>query len=32
MVGLLNIKKKRSRPSMIKYLSDERKIKKAFWV
>jgi len=32
MVGLLNIKKKRSRPLMIKYLSDERKIKKAFWV
>jgi len=29
MVGLLNIKKKRSRPLMIKYLSDERKIKKA---
>jgi len=30
MVGLLYIKKKRSRPSMIKYLSVERKIKKAY--
>jgi len=36
MAGLLNIKKKRSRSLMIKYLSDERKIKQAniydlFW-